>query len=370
MRRALVSAKPARILSRGMASHGAPRPVVPIIASNPSEQIHPVGPFYESILRSSLPSHSSKTQAAPAAPKPAEPAPAPKPAAPEPKQTKPAPEKAPEKAPEPAKQAEKQAEKPAEKPAEKVAEPAEDKSAAAAPEEKKPTTTSSSSSSFSSKAKFARSSIRGGIVFASRLSGAGSSLPADDEYRQSLLRASRSRVVAGVRVPPKPEEPDNCCMSSCVDCVWERYRDEMEEWAAAMAEVERRTRTRKEQGGGSGSGSGGGGGGGGGSGGVQEAEAVSEEVGVTEASVEAVERGKGMKMGVHDEVADREGGTAIEEEERTVEEDAGKGPGGWDEDELYKHVPVGIREFMKHEKKMRERKLQEGGDGGKVEGRP
>ncbi|KAF2863814.1 hypothetical protein K470DRAFT_82922 [Piedraia hortae CBS 480.64] len=31
-------------------------------------------------------------------------------------------------------------------------------------------------------------------------------------------------------LPPKPEEPDNCCMSGCENCVWNLYRDEMEEW--------------------------------------------------------------------------------------------------------------------------------------------
>lgn len=30
----------------------------------------------------------------------------------------------------------------------------------------------------------------------------------------------------------RPQEPDNCCMSGCVNCVWEAYREEVEEWAA------------------------------------------------------------------------------------------------------------------------------------------
>ncbi|KAL1838207.1 hypothetical protein VTJ49DRAFT_2934 [Mycothermus thermophilus] len=381
MRRALLSANPARILSRGMASHGAPRPVVPIIASNPSDQIHPVGPFYESIMRSKLPSHS-KTEAPPVTAKPAVP----------PKPT-PAPKQA-EKAPEPPKQAE--------KPAEKVAEPAA-KTEESAPEEKKragrprktkadkdepttnsskaksvpppppppspsttttTTTTTTQSSSHGLTPPLPPSSsepippqqedgppsnrssqTRGGIVFGSRLAGPGMS--GEDEYRQSLLRASRSRVIAGVRVPPKPDEPDNCCMSGCVDCVWDRYRDEMEEWAAATAEVERRLGRTAESGRR-----------------VREGEEVSEEVGVTEASAEAVERGKGMRMGVHEEVADREGGLGMEEDGGGVVEDWGKGEdrrekGGWD-DELYKHLPVGIREFMKHEKRMKEKHLREG----------
>src|SRR5215469_9225660 len=56
------------------------------------------------------------------------------------------------------------------------------------------------------------------IVFGSRLAG-----PA--ERRAELERKSVN--VAGIMVPPRPEEPDNCCMSGCVNCVWDRYRDEM-----------------------------------------------------------------------------------------------------------------------------------------------
>lgn len=51
---------------------------------------------------------------------------------------------------------------------------------------------------------------------------------------------SKSRVIAGVLVPPKPDEPDNCCMSGCVNCVWERYREELEDFAVKMKEAKRR----------------------------------------------------------------------------------------------------------------------------------
>ena len=65
------------------------------------------------------------------------------------------------------------------------------------------------------------------IVFGSRLAG-----PAE---RPSF------EVVNG-RVPPRPEEPDNCCMSGCVNCVWDRYREELEAWAAAKTVAARQAR--------------------------------------------------------------------------------------------------------------------------------
>lgn len=36
----------------------------------------------------------------------------------------------------------------------------------------------------------------------------------------------------------RPQEPDNCCMSGCVNCVWDVYREEVEEWASRKKERE------------------------------------------------------------------------------------------------------------------------------------
>jgi hypothetical protein len=66
------------------------------------------------------------------------------------------------------------------------------------------------------------------IVFGTRLAS-----PID--RRDELDRAST--LIAGVLVPPKPDEPDNCCMSGCVNCVWDLFRDELEDWAAKSKEA-------------------------------------------------------------------------------------------------------------------------------------
>lgn len=69
------------------------------------------------------------------------------------------------------------------------------------------------------------------IIFGSRLAG-----PA--EHRRDI--DSRSALVAGVLVPPRPQEPDNCCMSGCVNCVWDIYREDLEEWADRSRQARKR----------------------------------------------------------------------------------------------------------------------------------
>lgn len=53
------------------------------------------------------------------------------------------------------------------------------------------------------------------------------------ETRQSSSRITRGppQNIAGITVPAKPEEPDNCCMSGCINCVWELFNDDLKEWA-------------------------------------------------------------------------------------------------------------------------------------------
>ncbi|MCJ1412719.1 hypothetical protein MMC19_006817 [Ptychographa xylographoides] len=66
------------------------------------------------------------------------------------------------------------------------------------------------------------------VVFGSRLAGPAA--------RRREIDA-KSTTIAGVLVPQRPQEPDNCCMSGCVNCVWDIYRDDIEEWAAKSREA-------------------------------------------------------------------------------------------------------------------------------------
>lgn len=45
-----------------------------------------------------------------------------------------------------------------------------------------------------------------------------------------FLTSAHSREIAGIIVPSRPVEPDNCCMSGCVNCVWELYNDDLKDW--------------------------------------------------------------------------------------------------------------------------------------------
>ncbi|KAF2872103.1 oxidoreductase-like protein [Massariosphaeria phaeospora] len=136
------------------------------------------------------------------------------------------------------------------------------------------------------------------IIFGSRLAGPGE--------RQAEI-AMASRDIAGVMVPPRPTEPDNCCMSGCVNCVWDMYRDEMEEWAAKSSEA--RAALQASRDGSSGSG-----------------------------RIVAVQ-------GTPAHVA------------ASMDDDGGGSEANWsagtDEANLFDDIPVGIREFMKTEKKLK-----------------
>ncbi|KAF4979114.1 hypothetical protein FZEAL_4604 [Fusarium zealandicum] len=143
---------------------------------------------------------------------------------------------------------------------------------------------------------------RAKIVFGSRLLG-----PVEVADRLAA-RTAKSTYIAGVLVPPRPEEPDNCCMSGCVNCVWDGFREDMEEWK--LKNTEAQVALQKAEG------------------------SMDSDGGGSESSWSAPAVG-GAK----------------------IAKDL------WD-DQLYDSVPVGIKEFMKQEKRLKERHAREGTSGG------
>ncbi|KAH7040833.1 oxidoreductase-like protein [Microdochium trichocladiopsis] len=199
-----------------------------------------------------------------------------------------------------------------------------------------PAASSSSSSTTAASEPSLSSKPSSPITFGTKLGG-----PANEAARAERLKAlrlSQGTLIAGIRVPPRPDEPDNCCMSGCVNCVWDRYRDDMEEWAAISMRAEAALQAQRSQGA------------------PSELGKVSAVKGMP--SVSRV--GEAVSM-------DDDGGGS---DTNWVDPLAGAKAGDsklakdfWD-DELYKNVPVGIREFMKQEKRLKEKHAREGTRGG------
>lgn len=116
-------------------------------------------------------------------------------------------------------------------------------------------------------------------------------------------------------------------MSGCVNCVWDRYRDELEEWAASRKEADAALRKQN--------------------------------------SIEGARRrkkttGSGLMLG--------EGEKGAAHTMTSMDDDGGGSEGLWGtgldseftSEELFKSVPVGIREFMKQEKRLKEKHAREG----------
>lgn len=131
------------------------------------------------------------------------------------------------------------------------------------------------------------------------------------ERRTSDTPDETWRTINGVPVPPRPAEPDNCCMSGCVHCVWDDYRDDVEGWAGRVHEAQAKAQGRGMHG---------------------SPKAGMQRTEVMEASSSMDEDGGGSE-GLWD------GPSATSEEER-----------------LFEGIPVGIRYFMETEKRLRERK--------------
>lgn len=151
----------------------------------------------------------------------------------------------------------------------------------------------------------------------------GTRIPEPEKRRAEI--SSKSTLIAGVWVPPRPSEPDNCCMSGCVNCVWDLYRDELEEWAAASRQAN--AQLKKEQG---------------------------------------LEKGRKLRRGgsglLGGEVERGALHTAV-----SMDDDGGGSETNWDmgwavdggSEDLFKGVPVGILEFMKQEKRLKEKHAKE-----------
>jgi predicted nucleic acid-binding Zn-ribbon protein len=154
--------------------------------------------------------------------------------------------------------------------------------------------------------------LKARVVFGSRLAG-----PA--ERRSEIDRKSTN--IAGIIVPPRPEEPDNCCMSGCVNCVWDIYRDDLEEWAAKSAQAREAMLTKKAK----------------------------TRVGGTG----SMKANPGTPSHVATSMDDDGGGSDTNWDISSLAAD------GTDHKNLFDDIPVGIREFMRTEKLLKERHKQE-----------
>ncbi|PGH13588.1 hypothetical protein AJ79_03581 [Helicocarpus griseus UAMH5409] len=185
------------------------------------------------------------------------------------------------------------------------------------------------------------------IVFGTRLAGPGYSPHANASGRYdpgSRAPESTWRTVNGVPIPPRPLEPDNCCMSGCVHCVWDDFRDEVEAWAERVREA--RKRRKKE-------------------------EAVAQG---KEGRKGKKAKGKGRKEDVVLGDMRQNPRKEVQSAAMSMDDDGGGSETNWsleevkagageEEEDLFVGIPVGIREFMKTEKKLKEKKRA--GEGGK-----
>ncbi|CAI4053242.1 Dpc25p SKDI_16G1680 [Saccharomyces kudriavzevii IFO 1802] len=76
-------------------------------------------------------------------------------------------------------------------------------------------------------------------VFGGRLKG-------EPPKSTSRVLTGGMRKIAGVQVPAKPQEPDNCCMSGCVNCVWEIYSEDLRDWKHRRKEAAEKIKGTQE----------------------------------------------------------------------------------------------------------------------------
>lgn len=164
------------------------------------------------------------------------------------------------------------------------------------------------------------------ILFSSRLSS-------PLERRSEIQR--KSTLEAGVWVPPRPDEPDNCCMSGCVNCVWDLFRDEMEHWVVKRKEADYALRKERSLEG-------------------ARKKRRREDGGMGGSTGSGLMRGEGEKGAAHTMIS--------------MDDDGGGSEALWGKgldsepmaEDVFKNIPVGIREFMKQEKRLKEKHAREG----------
>jgi hypothetical protein len=207
------------------------------------------------------------------------------------------------------------------------------KKAAAAKDDAATTPTAKGTSSSTDTTPESASASDPTFSVSSRLAG-----PLERADRLQAMR-DRSTLVGGVVVPPRPEEPLNCCMSGCVNCVWETYRDEMEEWAAATARGEASLQRQRAQGD------------------IEVLGGASAVKGLDLKSSSANDDTATSAASMDDDGGGSETSWSLKDIKKTDRPRLAKD--FWD-DALYQNMDVGIREFMKHEKKLKEKHAREG----------
>lgn len=139
---------------------------------------------------------------------------------------------------------------------------------------------------------------------------------------------SKSQLIAGILVPPKPEEPDNCCMSGCVNCVWELFREDLEEYAAKSKEAKQKMIELRTKG--------------------QATGMMAQEAGMpTHTAISMDDDGGGSETNWMPAPAVETASFSAGEDDIDLDPMAG--------------IPIGIREFMKTEKRLKQ-KHKDAGD--------